>query len=291
MTLPLRDYLSLMRPQQYLKNLFIPAPAFFAMTIAKPEVALKLALVMAAFCLVTSAVYVFNDWRDMALDRLHPDKRNRPLAAGSIAVGPALIFMLLLAVSGLCLLWAVAPACLPFVLTYLALNLCYSLWFKALSLIDINIIALGFVLRLFIGAQAVAVPLSRWIIIITYLLALFLALAKRRNDVILSQESGRSMRPSLDGYNLDFLNGAMVLVAGIVMVSYIMYTISPEVTARVHTDRLFFTSFFVLLGFLRYMQLTFVENISGSPTLVALTDRFLQVVILAWVAVFAWLLY
>ena len=149
-------------------------------------------------------------------------------------------------------------------------------------------LSLGFVLRLFIGSAAAGpgeVPLSMWIVLCSYLLALFLALAKRRDDVLLSAE-GKKVRKSIDGYNLEFINGAMMVMASVTIVSYISYCISEEVTTRLKTHDLYITVIFVLLGILRYMQITFVEQKSGSPTKVLLKDLFLQLVIVGWLVSF-----
>jgi 4-hydroxybenzoate polyprenyltransferase len=166
------------------------------------------------------------------------------------------------------------------------MNLLYSFGLKHIPILDINIIAIGFVLRLLMGSAAGgdALPLSMWIVLITFLLALFLALAKRRDDVLLAEE-GKKVRKSIDGYNLEFINGAMMIMASVTIVFYISYTITEGVT-RFQTDKLYFTVFFVILGIMRYMQITFVEKKSGSPTKILLRDIFLQITILGWLVSF-----
>jgi 4-hydroxybenzoate polyprenyltransferase len=170
-------------------------------------------------------------------------------------------------------------------LIYFLLNIAYTLKLKHIAILDIFIIASGFVLRLFAGSSVTEIPLSMWIILMTFLLALFLALAKRRDDVLLSLE-GQETRKNIDGYNLEFVNASMVLMAGVVIVSYLMYTISPEVEGRLGTEHLYLTSFFVILGIFRYMQITFVEEDSGSPTKVVIRDKFLKLTILFWLISF-----
>jgi hypothetical protein len=125
----------------------------------------------------------------------------------------------------------------------------------------------------------------------TFLLAMFLALSKRRNDLLIYLETGEKTRKSVDGYNKDFLNASMVVMASVVIVAYILYTVSPDVQAKMHTDQLYLTSFFVILGILRYMQISFVENDSGGPTRILIKDRFLQLALLGWLASFSWILY
>lgn len=170
-------------------------------------------------------------------------------------------------------------------LIYFFLNILYSIKLKHISILDIFIIATGFVLRLFAGSVVTDVELSMWIILLTFLLAIFLALAKRRDDVLLSL-GGQETRKNIDGYNLEFVNASMVLMAGVVILSYIMYTISPEVTQRLNSNYLYLTSFFVILGVLRYMQITFVEQDSASPTKILIKDRFLKVTIILWLISF-----
>jgi 4-hydroxybenzoate polyprenyltransferase len=175
---------------------------------------------------------------------------------------------------------------------YVMLNLVYSGFLKHIPVLDITLISVGFVLRLFIGEAAAKgeAPLSMWIILITFLLALFLALAKRRDDVLLLNE-GVKARKSIDGYNLEFINGGMMIMASVTIVAYISYCISPEVIEKFHSDKLFYTVIFVILGILRYMQISFVENKSGSPTRILLKDPFLQLTLAGWIVSFILIIY
>lgn len=280
----MREILTLLRPHQYVKNLFIFTPLIFAFNFN--EITLfNATLAFILFSLLASAVYVLNDYMDIQEDRRHPTKRDRPLAKGTISKTQAkLIFLTLatLAFSGALLL---SSELFVVLFIYLLLNIAYSFRLKHIAIVDIFIIATGFVLRLFAGSLATETPLSMWIIIITFLLAIFLALAKRRDDVLLSLE-GKETRKNIDGYNLEFVNAAMVLMAGVVIVSYLQYTVSPEVIARVGSDKLFITTFFVILAIFRYMQITFVEENSGSPTKIIIKDRFLRFSILLWLVSF-----
>ena len=153
------------------------------------------------------------------------------------------------------------------------------------------IIAIGFVLRLFIGALAAGIQLSHWIILMTFLLALFLAFAKRRDDVIRFESGEGKMRKAIDGYNRPFLDTAMAIMAAIVIIAYVLYTVSPEVTQRLGSSYLYLTTLFVILGVLRYLQITFVLEKSGSPTKVVLQDRFIQLILVGWSIMFIWILY
>ncbi|MCI5118530.1 MAG: phosphoribose diphosphate--decaprenyl-phosphate phosphoribosyltransferase [Candidatus Electrothrix sp. LOE1_4_5] len=189
------------------------------------------------------------------------------------------------------LMAAVSISALYVLLAYIVINISYSLHLKHIALIDVNLIAMGFVLRLFAGAGAVEISPSLWSVIMTFLLALFLALAKRRDDVLIYQLTGKKVRPSIDGYNLPLIDGLMMIMASVVIVAYILYTTSDQVAPWIQGQYLYITSFFVILGIMRYLQITIVEKNSGSPSKIVLTDRFLQIVILAWVLLFAWNIY
>lgn len=239
----------------------------------------------ALFSLMASSIYVFNDLLDVEEDKKHPTKRFRPLAIGSVSSANAKIIIAILSSASLLASFAFNINLFIVLLSYFILNIFYSIKLKHIAIVDIFIIATGFVLRLFAGSSVSDVPLSMWIILVTFLLAIFLALAKRRDDVLLSQE-GKETRKNIDGYNLEFVNASMVLMAGVVIVSYIQYTISQTVIDRLGTSNLYLSAFFVILGILRYMQITFVEENSGSPTKIVLEDRFLQMTILFWLVSF-----
>lgn len=286
----MKDIIRLMRVHQYMKNLLIFFPAFFAILITNITLMLKTSLVFGAFCLTASSIYILNDYIDREDDRKHPTKRFRPLAAGTVSEKTALILMFLLFLTGSLIAFLVSIKVFLFFITYFALNILYTFKLKHIAIIDVFIISIGFVLRLFIGASVGNIPLSMWIVLMTFLLALFLAFAKRRDDVLLAVE-GTKTRKSIDGYNLEFINGAMIIMAAVVIVAYIFYTISPDVQGKHQSKSLYLTVFFVLLGILRYMQITFVEGKSGSPTKVLLKDVFLQLVLLGWLGSFIFLIY
>lgn len=252
---------------------------------------LKTMIAFIAFSLVASSVYIFNDYHDIEEDRKHPTKKNRPLASGKVSKQSAKILMIILLMFGLAISYLLKGTVFYLILSYFILNLLYTLKLKHIVIIDTFIIATGFVIRIFVGSQAGNIWLSMWIIIMTFLLALFIALAKRRDDVLVYLETGDKARKIIDGYNLEFLNTSMVIMASVVIVSYIMYTISSDVVSRMHSENLYLTVVFVILGLLRYMQITIVEKKSGSPTEMLLRDRFLQLSILGWIATFILLIY
>ncbi|MDX9743928.1 MAG: UbiA prenyltransferase family protein [Arcobacteraceae bacterium] len=278
------DYIKLLRPHQHIKNLFIFTPLLFSFAFTTENiVATTVAFIL--FSLLASGVYVLNDLMDIKEDKQHPKKKNRPLASGKISTKNAKILIILLATLSFVPAFLYNQQLFIVLLVYFILNIAYSFKLKHITIVDIFIIATGFVLRLFAGATVIETHLSMWIIIMTFLLALFLAVAKRRDDVLLAS-LGKETRKNIDGYNLEFVNAIMVFMSGVIVVAYILYTVSDGVIERLHTEHLYLTAFFVILGIMRYMQITFVEQNSGSPTKIILKDRFLQLTILFWLSSF-----
>ena len=280
-----------MRPHQYIKNIFIFLPLFFAAKITNIELLINASITFVAFSLTASAIYTLNDYHDIEEDREHPKKKSRPLASGAISKAQAIIIMALLAIGGFTLMASVSFNGVAILAAYVIMNIAYSFYLKHVAILDVTIIAIGFVLRLFIGSVVTGIALSMWIVIMTFLLALFMALAKRRDDVLIYMETGKKMRKVIDGYNLQFLDTAMAIMASVVIVAYTIYTTSAEVVERFHSQYLYLTALFVILGIMRYLQIAFVHLDSGSPTKIVLKDRFMQITILAWVITFGWILY
>jgi len=280
----LKELIRLLRLHQYTKNIFIFAPLFFSFHLSYIDTYNSI-ITFFLFSLIASSIYIFNDLMDVEEDKKHPTKRFRPLASGTISLNNAKIIITFLVVFTLIITYFFNLELFYVLLFYFLLNIAYSLKLKHITIVDIFIIATGFVLRLFAGSVVIDVPLSMWIIIMTFLLALFLAIAKRRDDVLLSAQ-GKETRKNIDGYNLEFVNASMILMSGVIVVSYILYTVSNGVIQKLGTEYLYLTSFFVILGIMRYMQITFVEANSGNPTKIVLKDRFLQVTILLWLVSF-----
>lgn len=276
--------INLLRVHQYIKNLFIFAPLLFSFHITYENIINSL-IAFILFSLLASSIYVLNDYMDINEDKKHPKKKNRPLASGEITKNTAKMLIILLSVVSLASSFFINKRLFVVLLIYFILNIAYSLKLKHITIIDIFIIATGFVLRLFAGSSVIQTSLSMWIIIMTFLLALFLAIAKRRDDVLLFAQ-GKETRKNIDGYNIEFVNATMVFMSGVIVVSYILYTVSEDVIKRLGTNYLYLTSFFVILGIMRYMQITFVEENSGSPTKIVLKDKFLQITILFWLLSF-----
>lgn len=283
--------LRLLRIKQWVKNLFLFIPLFFAGQLFNLSALLDLLYGFLAFSLVASGVYILNDYNDIENDRIHPVKRERPLASGEIGLRLAFSLLAVMLLAGFGLAWFVDRSFFFILAAYFALNLAYSFGLKQVALLDIFIIALGFLLRVVAGGVLANVPLSQWLFIMVFLLALFLALAKRRDDLCLFLESGQQMRKSVEHYNLEFLGSCLTLISAIIIMSYIMYTVSPDVQERLGSEHLYVTAVFVIAGMMRYLQITMVEKKSGSPTEILLKDNFIRLSVLGWIIAFYVILY
>ncbi len=284
-------YIQLCRPQHYLKNVFIWLPIFFGNKLNNGEALYLTFTAFVAFCLISSTTYAINDLKDVEDDRRHPVKKNRPVASGIISRNEALWIAVVLFAGAMAIsLIALPTVCAHILMAYLLLNIAYSHGLKHIPIVDIVCIAIGFVLRIFAGGMAVDILISPWIVIMTFLLALFLALAKRRDDLRLA-ENGTMVRKAIDGYNMEFISLAMGIMASVIIFAYILYTVSAEVVAKHGTGKLYVTGIWVLLGLLRYLQITFVEDKSGSPTQILIKDYLLQGIIVLWLANIFILLY
>ena len=282
---------TIMRPKQYIKNIFILLPLFFAGQITNMELLINALMAFVAFSLSASAVYIFNDYKDIKEDRKHPKKKYRPLTSGLISKNVALSLMTILLIMGFSLMAIISLEALVILGIYVILNISYSLKLKRIALLDVIIIAIGFVLRLFVGSFAYEIPLKIWIVIMTFLLALFLALAKRRDDVQIFRKSGNKMRKSVDGYNLQLIDGSMMVMSAVVIVAYLLYTTSQEIIEKFQNENLYLTTLFVIFGLMRYLQITLVEKKSGLPTETIFKDKIMQINLLLWVLSFVWLIY
>jgi 4-hydroxybenzoate polyprenyltransferase len=281
--------LRLLRPHQWVKNAFVAAPLFFTPSVVSLDSVAAVLAGIVSFCAVSSGVYILNDYLDREADRQHPSKRHRPLAARTVSVPAAFAVMAVLLTGGLLGAVLLSPGFAVIVLIYIALNLAYSMHLKRIAILDVMVIALGFVLRLYAGGELIGVHPTVWIIACTMLLALFIALAKRRDDVV--KGLGDEHRESLKGYSKGFLDTSLAIILGALLVSYLLYTTQPENMQRLGSDKLFVTAPFVIAGVLRYLQITIVERRSGSPTKVVLTDPFLLATVAGWIATFAVLIY
>lgn len=286
-----KAYIQLLRPKDWAKNLFLFLPLFFAGEIADLEKTADLLAGFLAFSLIASAVYIINDLRDVEDDRKHPVKRNRPLASGKISSFIAYAILAVLIVGGFLIAYLIRDKFLFVLGVYFLINLGYCFGLKSIPILDILILASGFILRAKAGSVISFTPLSEWIVIMIFLLALFMAIGKRRDDVLLKISSGMDMRKSIKGYNLEFMNVLLSLVCAIIIIAYFMYTMAPETIARLGTHRLYYTCVFVIAGIMRYLQIIFVSADSGSPTKILYKDHFIKITLLLWLASFVSIIY
>lgn len=298
MSLNIIPFVKLLRPHQWLKNLFCFLPLFFGRHLLDIDYLIPGVIGFFAFSLMSSAIYCFNDIYDVESDKLHPVKRNRPIANGSISKMLGYVMMLMCVVLSLSLISvgsfyenANYILLLTIIIGYFILNILYCIVLKQISIIDVFVISVGFVLRVLLGGVITGIWLSEWLILMTFLVALFLAFAKRRDDVIIYENTGISARSNIKEYNITYMNIAISIVASVTMVCYIMYSVSPDVTQRFGSDYVYLTSVFVLAGIMRYLQVAIVEKNSGSPTVVLLYDRFIQICLLCWAIAFCVILY
>jgi 4-hydroxybenzoate polyprenyltransferase len=276
-----------MRPEQWLKNGFVLAPIVFSGLVGDSGAWLRSLLAVAAFCAASSATYLVNDVIDREADRAHPVKRGRPIAAGEVSVAAALATAVLLVAVGMAVaLWLGGwfPAIL---IAYVTLVLLYSALLKRAVFLDVLVVAAGFVLRVVGGAVAIDVPVSRWILVVTYLLALYLALGKRRTELVLLGNEAGNHRAVLGHYTLPMVDSAISVVLGATVVAYALYTVAPETVAKVGSEGLLATVPIVLYGLFRYLYLLHRHELGGSPTKALLTDRPLLVCVVIWLLVSA----
>lgn len=287
----MKKYLKLLRVEQWVKNLFVFVPLFFSGNIKNVDLLSKSIFAFIIFSLAASVVYILNDYNDIEADRQHPEKRRRPLASGAISKSQAVIILIGIMILDIALvflaqsyfhenLWKFAVI----IGFYFVMNLAYTFKLKHVPIIDIFIIATGFVLRVLAGGYITGINISQWAILLTFVLALVLAIGKRRGELINAQVSGKT-RKALDGYNVQFADIALSISVTLAILCYLMFTLSPEVQARFH-ERVFYTVIFVVFAFLRYLQQTLVYNRTESPTKIVYRDRYIQVTLILWVAAF-----
>ncbi len=289
-------FLRLLRVEQWVKNLFVFLPLFFSGNFLNTELFFKSCVAFVVFSLASSTIYIINDYADAESDRQHPDKKNRPIASGAISKKTALgIATLLIGLIISIILFITAGLqqnigkFAIIILAYLGMNLAYTFRLKHVAIIDVCLISIGFVLRVMAGGYSTEIPISQWAILLTFVLALVLALGKRRGELINAQISGKTRR-SLDGYNVQFADIALSISVTLAIISYLMFTVQPEVQNR-FGNKIFYTFIFVVFAFLRYLQQTLVHNRTESPTKIIYKDRYIQATLILWVVSYFLLIY
>lgn len=292
----MKAYLKLLRVEQWVKNLFVFIPLFFSGKIFETTQLFETIFSFIIFSFTASSIYIINDYSDIESDRVHPEKCRRPLASGEISVGRAKFVLVGLVISTIGLIISLSDVfgynVLKFgavISSYFVMNLAYTFRLKHIAIVDISIIAVGFVLRVLAGGYATGIVVSQWAIILTFVLALVLAVGKRRGELVNTQLLGNT-RKALDGYNIQFADIVLSISVTLAIVSYIMFVISPE-TQKEFTNKVFYTFIFVIFAFLRYLQQTLVYNRTESPTKMIYKDRYIQVVLALWGFAFLILIY
>ena len=279
------------RLHHWIKNFFLFIPVFFAGEIFNLEKLFQTSVGFIAFGFAASTIYILNDIKDIDEDRAHPRKSTRPLASGEVSVRTGYLALTFSGIMALSIAYFLSIGFAIVLLSYMLLNIGYSFGLKNRSILDILILASGFELRVIAGGIAAEVPITQWLMVMIFLLALFLAIAKRREDVSLDLSEGSVTRKSTSGYTLAYLNAILIFNASVMVVAYIMYCLTSEVAVSLKSNYLVVTTIFVLAGLMRYIQIALVENNAGSPTKIIYTDKFVIITVLAWMVTFFVILY
>lgn len=292
----IRDLVVEARPWQYSKNLILFAGLVFAHHLMEPAYLQRGVLAFLAFCLLSSVIYVVNDLVDLDRDRVHPRKKNRPLASGRLSRGVGIAWAVVLLAGAAWLVYALGRDFLGISVIFLVLNGAYTFLLKEVVVLDVMAIALSFEVRAIAGVEALkaldpSIVISPWLLVCTLFLALFLGFGKRRHELSLLAGEAGSHRPTLHDYSERFLDMLIGIVAAGALLSYTIYTVAPETVEKFHTTRLVYTVPFVVYGIFRYLFLVFEKKVGGAPSEVLLTDVPLITTLLGWAALVVWIVY
>jgi 4-hydroxybenzoate polyprenyltransferase len=280
-----------LRIKQWIKNLIIFAPLIFSQNVFNLPLLLKSVVAFVLFCLISGAAYILNDLKDLEEDKLHPLKSKRPLASGRLNKSQALFTFFFLVIISLIGAFLINISFFIALGVYLVLQFSYSFWLKHVVILDVFLIAAGFFIRVIAGGLVIEVQISPWLIICTILLALFLALSKRRHELVLLNASAEIHRPILKEYNPHLLDQMIAVVTASTVISYCLYTISSETIDKFGTKNLIFTVPFVLYGIFRYLYLVHQKKEGGSPEVLVIKDKPLLIDIFLWIATAALIIY
>ena len=285
--------IKLARPKQWVKNLFVFAPLLFSKHIFEPGYVINSLEAFITFCFVSSAVYIINDILDVESDRAHPKKKYRPIASGEINIKQAIIFLIVLLVIVILTFFFQNPAFIFLAVLYFITNLFYSIKIKSVVLLDVFFISFGFMLRVLGGAAAISVPVSSWMVLTTIFISLFLAISKRRGELsqVINQENIEKQRPVLKEYSVEFADQLNTIAAAGTIISYALYTVSERTVATFGTEKLIYTTPFVIYGIFRYMYLIHRKNLGESPTSLVTKDIPIMLNVLCWFIVCVLIIY
>jgi len=287
----IKDIIQAMRPHQWTKNFFVYAALIFSQNIFNFPLFLKTTIAFSAFCLISSALYIFNDLKDLEEDKLHPLKSKRPIASGKIKKSTAILMIVVLGLLGFSSAFTLNKNYFIIILVYFLIQMAYSIKLKHVVILDVFVVALGFLIRVVAGGLAIEVSLSSWLLICTILLALFLALSKRRHELVLLEDVASDHRPILEEYSPYLLDQMIAVVTASTVIAYCLYTISEETVTKFGTTNLIFTVPFVLYGIFRYLYLIHQRSEGGSPEALIIKDKPLLIDIFLWIATAVIILY
>ncbi|QXP67484.1 MULTISPECIES: UbiA prenyltransferase family protein [unclassified Polaribacter] len=285
----IKDYVVLMRPKHWIKNVLIFFPAFFSGKVQSLENIYILIFLFFYFSLAASVVYIINDLKDKESDQLHPEKKERPLASGAVSIKGAFLLLVLLLMLLITGSFYLKPITVFVTSLYLILNLMYSLHLKTIAVLELFIVALGFVIRVIVGAEEIDVIPSKWIVSLIFFGALYIILSKRRGEIL--NTKAIKTRKVLKEYSEEYLTFSMVVILAVTIVCYMMYTIDVSVVQRFSNEHLYITTIFVALGMLRHLQQTLIKNNTESPVKFLFEDKFIFIIILCWLTTYYFLIY
>lgn len=284
----MRTYLDLFRVKHWVKNLILFFPAFFGGVLFDKSNLLQLSFSFIYFSLAASSVYLFNDLIDYKKDKLHHTKKERPLSSGKISKRHGIVLLILMYTALIIGSFFILKSIMIITLVYVVMNILYTLYIKKVPILELFIVAIGFVLRILLGSFTVQVVPSKWIIIVTFFIALYLIITKRRGEFLNNNFSTRAV---LKEYNIEFLNSLMYITLTLSLISYLMYTLEVNVSERYHSEYIYTTTIFILLILLRHLQQTIVYNKTESPVKYFYTDRINFIAIIGFLTTFYFLIY
>lgn len=287
------NYIHLLRPKHWIKNGFMFLPLFFSGQLFSLSLASYFHLIISftSLCLASSFIYILNDIKDADKDRLHPQKKNRPIASGKITALKAYVLMTIMLIMLLSTFFFLTNKVTVLIVLYTVMNVLYCFILKNISILDITTISFGFVIRVLAGGSAADIVVTEWLIIMVFLLTFSLGLAKRRDDLILNNDSNYIYRESQKGYTIKFIDVAKSISFSVTLVAYIIFSLFDEVEDSIGSQYVYLTSFPVFIGIIRYLQITIINENSGSPIEILFKDIFMILTILTWLFIYIILLY
>jgi 4-hydroxybenzoate polyprenyltransferase len=286
-----KTLLKLLRVKDWVKNLFILLPLFFSGDLFDLGKLNQTLFVVISFCLVTSFVYILNDIFDIEFDKNHLEKKLRPIPSGKVSIRTSLFIGILFLLIGLSLLWYSSIESFYLTVFYVLLNIFYSYKLKQIPIIDFIIVSIGFVIRVLIGGEIGEIELTQWMIVMVFLLSLFIAVTKRRDDVYQYESENIINRKVIVKYTVEYMDKLITIISSTLLVSYLLFITSESVISRYPSRYLIISFLFVLIGVFRYNQITYVENKSGSPVKILFKDLFLQITLFLWILTFFIVIY